>query len=80
MTSPNFAADAPKVSSTPKEEVDRLVKRFSAVYDALEGTATANNIAVTLMQGAVSAGQGGGFNIITLDIPSIVQGGYNRYR
>ena len=32
------------------------------------------------MQGAVSAGQGGGFNIITLDIPSIVQGGYNRYR
>ena len=61
-------------------EVDRLVKRFAAVYDALEGVAAVNNIAVTLMQGAVSAGQGGGFNIITLDIPSIVQGGYNRYR
>jgi len=34
MTSPNFAADAPKVSSTPKEEVDRLVKKLAARKDA----------------------------------------------
>jgi hypothetical protein len=61
-------------------EVERLVSRFSAVYDALEGVQTANSSVLTLMQGAVSAGQGGSFNIITLDIPSIVRSGSSAYR
>ena len=61
-------------------EVDRLVARFSAIYDAIEGTAVQSNAAVLLMQGAVSAGQGGGFSVITADIPSIIQNGYGRYR
>ena len=61
-------------------EVDRLVKRFSAVYDALEGVNTVSNAAISLMQGAVAAGQGGGFNIVTLDISAVVQGGFSRYR
>lgn len=61
-------------------EVDRLVSRFSAVYDAIEGTSVQSNAAVTLMQGAVAAGQGEGFNIITLDIPSIVRRGSDVYR
>ncbi|HJL20555.1 MAG TPA: aldehyde dehydrogenase family protein, partial [Sandaracinaceae bacterium LLY-WYZ-13_1] len=34
MTSPNFASDAPKVSSTPLEEIDRLVEQLAAKKDA----------------------------------------------
>tara|TARA_R110002049_G_scaffold29972_2_gene101958 strand:+ start:47189 stop:48016 length:828 start_codon:yes stop_codon:yes gene_type:complete len=61
-------------------EVDKLVSRFSAIYDALEGVQMQTNSALTLMQGAVSAGQGGRFNLITIDIPSIVRNGYGVYR
>jgi acyl-CoA reductase-like NAD-dependent aldehyde dehydrogenase len=34
MTSPNFATDAPKVSSTPLEDCDRLVERLAQRKDA----------------------------------------------
>jgi hypothetical protein len=60
-------------------EVDRLVSRFSAVYDAIEGINTQTNGALTLMASAVSASQGGNFNIITIDIPAIVRNGYGNY-
>lgn len=60
-------------------EVDRLVSRFSAVYDAIEGINTQTNGALTLMANAVSASQGGNFNIITIDIPAIVRNGYGNY-
>jgi acyl-CoA reductase-like NAD-dependent aldehyde dehydrogenase len=33
MTSPNFATDAPQVSSTPREQVDALVERLAAKKD-----------------------------------------------
>ncbi len=60
-------------------EVDRLVSRFSAVYDAIEGINTQTNGALTLMANAVSASQGDNFNIITIDIPAIVRNGYGNY-
>ena len=60
-------------------EIEKLVQRFSAVYDAVEGIAAQSNVAVSLMQGAVSIGQGRNFTPITLDIPSIVRG-YGAYR
>jgi len=60
-------------------EVDRLVSRFSAVYDAIEGINTQTNGALTLMASAVSASQGDNFNIITIDIPAIVRNGYGNY-
>ena len=62
------------------KEVAKLVSRFTAVYDAIEGVQAQSSTVLTLMQGAVSAGQGGSFNIITLDIPSIVRNGYGSYR
>ncbi|MGJ8544675.1 MAG: DUF1217 domain-containing protein [Sulfitobacter sp.] len=61
-------------------EVDKLVSRFSAVYDALEGIAGQNNAALTLMQSAVSLGQGSGVSIVTIDIPTIARSGYSAYR
>jgi hypothetical protein len=60
-------------------EVGRLVSRFSAVYDAIEGINTQTNGALTLMANAVSASQGDNFNIITIDIPAIVRNGYGNY-
>jgi hypothetical protein len=60
-------------------EVDRLVSRFSAVYDAIEGINTQTSGALTLMANAVSASQGDNFNIITIDIPAIVRNGYGNY-
>lgn len=56
-------------------EVDRLVSRFSAVYDAIEGITGQTNAALTLMESAVSSSQGGNLNIITIDIPTIVRNG-----
>jgi hypothetical protein len=62
-------------------EVDKLVSRFAAVYDVIEGISTQqNSAALTLMQSAVSAGQGGNISIITIDIPTIGKTGYNAYR
>lgn len=62
------------------EEVDKLVSRFAAIYDAVEGVQAQSNTVLQLMQGAVSIGQGGGFAAVTLNIPSITGGGYNAYR
>lgn len=62
-------------------EIDKLVSRFAAVYDVIEGISTQqNSAALTLMQNAVSAGQGGNISIITIDIPTIGKTGYNAYR
>jgi hypothetical protein len=62
-------------------EIDKLVSRFAAVYDVIEGISTQkSSAALTLMQNAVSAGQGGGISIITIDIPTIAKTGYNAYR
>ena len=62
------------------KEVDKLVSRFSAIYDAVEGVQSQSNTVLQLMQGAVSIGQGGGFAAVTLNIPTITGGGYNAYR
>ena len=62
------------------KEVDKLVSRFAAIYDAVEGVQSQSNTVLQLMQGAVSIGQGGGFASVTLNIPAITGGGYNAYR
>ncbi len=61
-------------------EVDKLVSRFAAIHDAVEGISSQSNTVLQLMQGAVSIGQGGGFSAITLNIPTITGSGYNAYR
>lgn len=61
-------------------EVDRLVSRFAAIHDALEGVASQSNTVLQLMQGAVSIGQGGSFATATINIPTISGGGYSAYR
>ena len=62
-------------------EVDKLISRFAAVYDVIEGVGPQQSSpALTLMQGAVAAGQGGSYAIVTIDIPSIARTGYNAYR
>ncbi|UOA32683.1 hypothetical protein DSM110093_02485 [Sulfitobacter sp. DSM 110093] len=65
-------------------EVDKLVSRFSAIYDAVEGVSSLSSTVLTLMEGAVSIGQGSTFTAITIDIPTITGGGsysaYNAYR
>lgn len=62
------------------EEVERLVTRYLAISEALDGTATQDNPVVQLMNGAVSVGAGGaaGFTPITFDITAIsaIRGGY----
>jgi hypothetical protein len=57
-------------------EVDKLVSRFSAIYDAVEGVSSSSSTVLSLMQGAVSIGQGSTFTAITIDIPTIT-GGYS---
>ncbi len=61
------------------QEVEKLVRKFVAISDALEGAQTASNAAVQLMQGAVAAG-GGQFVPITLDISAISLSGRSAYR
>lgn len=61
------------------EEVDRLVTRYLAVSEALDGTATANNPVVQLMGGATSLSAGNtDFSPVLIDISGIsaVRGGY----
>ncbi|HAC51392.1 hypothetical protein A3753_02155 [Sulfitobacter sp. HI0082] len=57
-------------------EVDKLVSRFSAIYDAVEGVSSSSSTVLSMMQGAVSIGQGSTFTAITIDIPTIT-GGYS---
>ncbi|NUH64962.1 DUF1217 domain-containing protein [Sulfitobacter sp. S0837] len=61
-------------------EVDKLVSRFAAIHDAVEGVASQSNTVLQLMQGAVSIGQGGSFATATINIPTISGGGYSAYR
>jgi len=60
-------------------EVDKLVSRFSAIYDAVEGVSAQSSTVLQLMQGAVSIGQGGSFASATINIPTISGGGYSAY-
>lgn len=53
------------------KELEKLTRKYAAIADAKGGTAVAGNAAVQLMQGAVSAGNGGAFVPITLDITAI---------
>ena len=52
-------------------EVERLVARYAIVSDALNSTASLNNVVVQMMSSAVSVGYGGSFTPITIDIASI---------
>ena len=61
------------------KEVEALVRRFSAVFDAIEGTNLQRNAALTLVSNAVSAGQGY-FTPITLDIEAVTAFSASRYR
>jgi hypothetical protein len=60
-------------------EVDKLVSRFSAIYDAVEGVSSQSSTVLSLMQGAVSIGQGSSFTIATIDIPTVSGSGYSAY-
>lgn len=52
-------------------EVERLIARYAIVSDALNSTASLNNVVVQMMSSAVSVGYGGSFTPITIDIASI---------
>ena len=53
------------------EEVERLIARYTIVTDALNSTATLNNVVVQMMSGAVSIGAGGEYTPIRIDITSL---------
>ena len=61
------------------EEVEKLVRKYVAISDALDNRATSLNAAVQLMNSAVSIGSGN-FTPITIDIEMITSLPRNPYR
>ena len=52
-------------------ELEKLERKYVAISDAQAGVNSASNVALTLMNAAVSAGAGGQFTPITLDISAV---------
>lgn len=61
-------------------KLDRLIRRYVAITEALDGSAAANNAAVQLMSSAVSVAAGGQFVPVTLDITAITASPAAAYR
>ena len=61
------------------EEVEKLIKRFTIISDAKDGSNVANNPIVQMMSGATSIGSGS-FVPITLDISTIDFASLKAYR
>ena len=60
------------------EEVEALISRFLLISDAQDTSSIDSNAVVQLMTGAVSAGSGGSFVPVTIDITAVsaLRGGY----
>ncbi|MGR3571021.1 DUF1217 domain-containing protein [Brevirhabdus sp.] len=59
-------------------EVEKLIKRYVAISDATDGTASSNNAAVQLMQGAVNSASG--FVPVVIDITAVVGSNFSAYK